>query len=263
MHFVNALSMRHPLSRRLLLSLPLTGMLKASGNPTRTLSSLRALGVTELENKTHHVQGIVVQGGTLWVSSVAKDEGFLHKFDIASGKQLTALPIHDGKRFHAGGMDRDGDFLWVPVAEYRKESTSTILQVDMRTLSVHSRFAMDDHIGCVAVLADRLIGGNWDSRRFYTWDRVGKLLRTQANPQQVAYQDLKSGAGALIASGNTSREEGAIDWLDPETLELRKRILCGKTDRGVRFTNEGMAVADGKLYLLPEDGPSRLFVFQL
>jgi hypothetical protein len=31
----------------------------------------------------------------------------------------------------------------------------------------------------------------------------------------------------------------------------------------VRFTQEGMAFRKGKLYLLPEDGRSRLFVFQL
>ena len=263
MSLVNSLSSRLHLSRRLLLAMPLMGILKAGGQQTRTLSSLRELSVTELENKTHHVQGIVVHGGMLWVSSVAKDEGFLHKFEISSGRQLTASPIHDGKRFHAGGMDRDGDSLWVPVAEYRRESTSTILQVDTRTLSARSRFEVDDHIGCVAVAGDRLIGGNWDSRQLYTWDRAGKLLGKRENPNPVAYQDLKFSEGTLIASGNTSREEGAIDWLDPDTMRLRKRIVCGTTDRGVRFTNEGMAVVDGKLYLLPEDGPSRLFVFQL
>jgi hypothetical protein len=31
----------------------------------------------------------------------------------------------------------------------------------------------------------------------------------------------------------------------------------------VILTHEGMAIAGGKLYLLPEDGPSRLFVYQL
>lgn len=251
------------LSRRLLLAAPLFAMRNASGQPARALSGLRRLGVTELENKTHHVQGIVVDGGTLWVSSVGDREGFLHKFEMASGKHLVTLPVHDGKRFHVGGMDSDGGSLWVPVAEYRRESTSTMLQVDMRTLAIRSRFEVEDHIGCVAVAGERLIGGNWDSRLFYSWDRAGKPLGEQANPRQVAYQDLKFGNGALVASGNLSRDEGAIDWLDPATFELQRRIHCGKTDRGVRFTNEGMAVAEGKLYLLPEDGPSRLFVFQL
>jgi hypothetical protein len=37
----------------------------------------------------------------------------------------------------------------------------------------------------------------------------------------------------------------------------------GLTDRGVRFSNEGMAIRDGILFLLPEDDPSRLFRYRL
>ena len=259
----NPISLQCKLARRALLGAPLLVITKAIAQPPRALSSLRQLGVTELENRTHHVQGIVVDRGALWVSSVGDGEGFLHKFELTTGKHLATMPVHDGKRFHVGGIDRGGNSLWVPVAEYRKNSASTVLQVDMRTLAIRGRFEVDDHIGCVAVLEDRLIGGNWDSRQFFSWDQTGKLIEKRANPHAVAYQDLKFHDGVLIASGNLSREEGATDWLDPATLELRRRIHCGKTDRGVRYTNEGMDVADGKLYLLPEDGPSRLFQFQL
>ncbi|MDZ7638233.1 MAG: DUF6454 family protein [Bryobacterales bacterium] len=263
MTFALPSSLRRHMPRRLVLAAPLSLIVAASGQQIRTLASLKELGVTELENMTHHVQGIVVDGRSLWVSSVSKDAGYLHKFELDSGKHQATVPVDDGVRFHPGGMDEDGDSLWIPVAEYRRESSSTMLRIDKRTLSVVSRFAVADHIGCVAVAGDRLIGGNWDAREIYRWDRSGKQLGKQANPNKVAYQDLKFSDGMLLASGNTSREEGAIDWLDPETLQLKKRILSGKTDRGVRFTNEGMAVVDGKLYLLPEDGPSRLFVFQL
>lgn len=249
--------------RRLVLAAPLSLIIEASGQESRSLSSLRELGITELENKTHHVQGIVVDGPTLWVSSVSKDAGFLHKFELRSGRHLATVAIHEGARFHPGGMDRDGDSLWIPVAEYRRESSATLIRIDTGTLSVTDRLEVQDHIGCVAVAGDRLIGGNWDARFLYYWDRTGKFLDKRPNPNKVAYQDMKFADGMLLASGNVSRDEGAIDWLDPDTLQLKKRILSGKTDRGVRFTNEGMAVVDGKLYLLPEDGPSRLFVFQL
>ena len=66
-----------------------------------------------------------------------------------------------------------------------------------------------------------------------------------------------------MGGGVRSREEGAIDWLDPATLTLARRITAGRTGRGVLYTNEGMAIRGGKLYLLPEDGPSRLFVYRL
>jgi glutamine cyclotransferase len=265
MSLESSLVLRRHIPRRLVLAAPLSMIVEASGMEAQRLSALEDLGVTELENRTHHVQGIVVDGGTLWVSSVSKpaEAGYLHEFNLHDGTHRATVEIQEGTRYHPGGIDQDGDTLWVPVAEYRPLSTSTMLQIDKRSRKVVSRFEVEDHIGCVAVCGDRLIGGNWDARHFYYWSRDGRLLDKKENPGKVAYQDLKYGDGMLLASGNVSREEGAIDWLDPDTLQLRKRILSGKTDRGVRFTNEGMAVVDGKLYLLPEDGPSRLFVFKL
>lgn len=256
---------RRHIPRRLVLAAPLSMIVQATGMKARQLSGLEELAVTELENKTHHVQGIVVENGALWVSSVSKaaSAGYLHEFDLHSGRHRATVAIHDGARYHPGGMDQEEDSIWVPVAEYRRHSSSTMLKLNKKTREVTGRFEVDDHIGCVAVAGDRLIGGNWDSREFYFWNREGTLLAKKENPSKVAYQDLKFQDGMLLASGNISPDEGAIDWLDPDTLQLRKRILGGKTDRGVRFTNEGMAVVDGKLYLLPEDGPSRLFVFQL
>ena len=258
----NLISLQSKLTRRALLGAPLLAVTKAMAQPPRALSSLRRNGVTELENRTHHVQGIVVHRGMLWVSSVGMGR-VSSQVRAGHGK----APDHDARSRRQAlpcrGIDRDGDSLWVPVAEYRKNSASTVLQVEMRTLAIRGRFEVGDHIGCMAVLEDRLIGGNWDSRQFFSWDRAGKLIEKRENPHAVAYQDLKFRDGQLIASGNVSRDEGAIDWLDPAMLAVRRRIHCGKTDRGVRYTNEGMDVADGKLYLLPEDGPSRLFVFQL
>jgi len=56
---------------------------------------------------------------------------------------------------------------------------------------------------------------------------------------------------------------GAIDWLEPADLRLIRRVRAGKTNLGVTFTQEGMAVAEDRLYLLPEDAPNRLFIFAL
>ena len=59
------------------------------------------------------------------------------------------------------------------------------------------------------------------------------------------------------------RTAGAIEWLHPDTLAVQKSIATGLTDRGVRFSNEGMAIHNGVLFLLPEDDPSRLFRYRL
>jgi hypothetical protein len=64
--------------------------------------------------------------------------------------------------------------------------------------------------------------------------------------------------GSLFAGGLREKGRGAIDRLDPKTLGLVARQDVGTTDRGVVFTNEGMTLRGGHLYVLPEDAPSRL-----
>ena len=59
---------------------------------------------------------------------------------------------------------------------------------------------------------------------------------------------------------------GTVDWLDRETLAQRRRLAVGRMDGGGVWTQEGMALKDGRLYLLPEDGSdggARLYVFDL
>ncbi len=230
-----------------------------------TLDSFGAPLVYPLNAPLQHVQGIETDGRRLWVSSVNKEAktGHLHLFEIATGKLLQTVRVDSGDMFHPGGMSLQGSSLWVPVAEYKRIGRSRIEQRDKQTLLLRSYFTVDDHIGCVAINGKKLIGGNWDARQIYTWSLKGAQLTRQENPQNTHYQDMKFRQGQLIASGVLGKNAGAIDWLNPRDLNLLKRVTAGKTDRGVLFTNEGMTMFGGKLYLLPEDGPSRLFVFQL
>ena len=80
---------------------------------------------------------------------------------------------------------------------------------------------------------------------------------------QTAYQDIKYEGGSLVASGLRPDGTGSIDWLTLPSFEITRRIHAGSTDRGVPYTREGMARHGSKLVLLPEDGPARMFVFQL
>jgi hypothetical protein len=223
------------------------------------------VAVVELQADCHHVQGIDVAGDVLLVSSVERTarKGYLHRFALPSGKLLTRVEVQDGERYHPGGIALDGETIWVPVAEYRRASTSVIEQRDAASLRLLRRFPVDDHIGCLAVTPQGLIGGNWDSREVYFWDRAGKLVEKKANPSGNAFQDLKHHGGMLVGAGHLADGAGAVDWLTLPGLELHRRLPFGKTDRGVSYTHEGMAIRNGRLYLLPEDGRSRLFVFAL
>lgn len=223
--------------------------------------------VIPLEGDTHHVQGIVVDGQRLWVTSVerAARKGWLFEYELETGKRLRAVEVQQGEMYHPGGFDHDEESLWIPVAEHRPDGRTVIQRRSKETLEVISSFEAADHIGALAVLPDGLLAANWDARQFHLYSREGKLLGTRANPHGVRYQDIKRRYGSIAASGLLGKGEAAravVDWLDPDTLGLLGRETLGRTDRGVSYTNEGMDVRDGLLYLLPEDAPSRLFVFR-
>ena len=160
-------------------------------------------------------------------------------------------------------MTADGDSLWIPVAEYRRESSAVIQRRNKRTLKIESQFEVQDHIGAIAVTNQAVVGANWDARELYIWDRAGKLIRKVRNPSPVAFQDLKFIDGKLVGSGLDSSKSGAMVWMDWPSLKVVRTIWVGRTDRGVAYTHEGMTVRDGKLWLLPEDTPSRLFAFEI
>jgi hypothetical protein len=195
-------------------------------------------------------------------------KGRLHRFSLETGEATAAVEIQQGEQFHPGGLDHDASTLWIPLAEYRRESSAVIERRDKRTLRAIASWPVADHLGCLARLPEGVIAGNWDSRLLHRISVAGgppvfAPVRKDSNPSAVRYQDMKYRGGWLIGSGVLGQGQGAIEWLHPESLEAAARILCGRTDRGVVYTNEGMDVANGRLCLLPEDAPSRLFVFVL
>jgi hypothetical protein len=232
--------------------------------PDEALERWQALSPVPLHAALHHVQGIDVEEGVVWVSSVdAKTrKGYLSRFEAATGRLLKQVEVQEGDRFHPGGISLDGDSIWVPVAEYRRDSSAMIQRRDKRTLELRGQFAVADHVGCLAAGADTLVGGTWESRIFYTWSKDGRQLAKRPNPRTTSYQDLKIDGTRLVASGTASKDQGAVEWLRLDDLGLVRRVVAGKTDRGVRLMQEGMTWRGGRLYLLPEDDPARLFEFR-
>src|SRR5262245_58465900 len=121
---------------------------------------------------TFHPQGMVRIGDSFFVSSVdrASSKGHLFKID-KRGALVTDLPLGEGAIYHPGGIDYDGRFIWVPVAEYRPDSRSIVYRVDPSTMRATEVLRFDDHIGAIVHDTDgrTLHGVSWGSRRFYFW----------------------------------------------------------------------------------------------
>lgn len=236
-----------------------------AASAAQTVDDLPRRETILLTGHTFHVQGIDVQGSTLWLSSVDKQgkRGILFQYRLPQGELIRSVEVQESARYHPGGICLDGDSLWIPVAEYRKESTAAIQRRNARTLALEQSFTVPDHIGAVTAVPEGILGVNWDAKDLYVWDRSGKLLRRMPNSTGIAFQDIKYADGQLIGGGLLPDKTGAVGWFTWPGLQSVRQLPAGKTDRGVPYTNEGMAVRNGKLWLLPEDEPSRLFMWPL
>lgn len=236
------------------------------------IEQARPLGALALRGELFHVQGLALAPGRIWVTSVdsAGNRGFLHEFDRGSGRLLRRIELTDGARYHAGGISLDGNTIWVPLAELRPHSTAMLLQIDTRNLRVVRRIAVPDHLGCVAANGDRLVAGNWDSQTLYLFDlRRGARYRKVRNPSATHYQDMKFVGDALVASGNITFWNGSVDWIDLASLRVTRSLQAGAVGslkpigRGGPLTGEGMAIEGRDLFLIAEDGPSRVLRFRM
>jgi hypothetical protein len=190
---------------------------------------------------THHPQGMVKIGDTLFVSSVeikvrttrlpqpvdgydrdtGEGIGHLFKFDMA-GNLIADLRLGEGTIYHPGGIDYDGKNIWVPVAEYRPNSRSIVYRVDPGTMKATEMFRFADHIGGIVRNTDdnTLHGVSWGSRRFYRWTlgEDGKVTNADASPAALRtlntshyldYQDCKYvGGRRMLCTGVTEMRQG-------------------------------------------------------
>lgn len=218
-----------------------------------------------LRFSTHHVQGLDLTEQFYFVTSVDREQrrAWLFKIDRQDGNLNSKMDLTEGTRIHPGGIQFDGRTLWIPNAEYKRESRTMIYGVDPNSLEISRSFPVDDHIGAIASDGKNLLYGvNWDAIHFYTWDLDGHQFNKVDSPTSVAYQDIKYCAGKLLCSGHKDGRS-AIDVIDPETWSLVKRIDLPQDRWKTALSREGMAF-DENLYFLPDDGPdSHILIFAL
>jgi Family of unknown function (DUF6454) len=257
---------------------------------------------------THHPQGMVKIGEVFYVSSVEvttptkrfampqngfdRDTGagfgHLFKFD-GKGDLIADLKLGDGTMYHLGGIDFDGKFIWVSVAEYRPNSHSIIYRVDPVTMTATEVFRFADHLGGIVHNLDKhtLHAVSWGSRWFYRWtlDAKGRVRNAnipptklrQRNPSfYVDYQDCKYlGRGEMLCGGLSNYQRGStkfslggLELIDLTSGRARHQLpLELWTESGLPMTQNPFwieATMRGlRTYFLPEDQRSTMYVFEV
>jgi hypothetical protein len=241
----------------------LLGMAIPGVAQVQSVEHARMVEVKDLKGIVFHVQGVDLDEEHIWVTSVdsSAKKGYLHQFNRKTGEFERQVDVTDGPRYHAGGFSISRNSIWVPVAEYRPNSTAVLVELDKRTLAVKRKLSVADHVGCVAVTKDSLIAGNWGSRKLYVLDMDGKQISVMNTPSPNQYQDIKFVDGMLVGGGNLTKTTGSVDWYGWPSMKLVRSLASGTTDRDKLYTAEGMALKGKDLYLVPEDGPTRMFHF--
>lgn len=205
------------------------------------------VGETKLNFKVYHPQGMVRIGDMFYVSTVeiiqypvkypqpvdgydrdvGVGKGHILKFDL-NGNLVADLPIGEGSVYHPGGMDFDGQNLWVPTAEYRPDSRALIYKVDPVTMKATRLFSYQDHIGGLSRNPDTnmLHGVSWGSRRFYTF----------------ALDSAQSGsADASIAPADLRKlnHEFYIDYQDNQYIGGNEMLYTGLNTYRAKPTDPG------------------------
>ena len=260
--------------------------------------------------KTHHPQGMIKIGDDFFMSSVEivkpttrfpeprdgydrdTGEGKGHLFKIGpKGELLADLALGEGSVYHPGGIDYDGESLWVPVAEYRPNSAAIVYRVDPKTMKAVEVFRFRDHVGGIVrdTESNTLHGVSWGSRRFYAWPlgADGKITNADAKPetlrvvnpaQYIDYQDCHYlGRRRMLCSGlNTYRATPAaapfflggwevVNLADNRTVwqvPIELWAPSGKPMTQNPFFVETTAAGLRAYFMPDDDDDSTLFVFE-
>ncbi|NEA34236.1 DUF6454 family protein [Streptomyces sp. SID13031] len=244
-----------------------------------------------LKFPTYHPQGFALVGDLIYLSSVevleapvpypvpvdgydrTPGKGIGHVFVLdRQGRLLKDIRVGEGTAYHPGGIDYDGENVWVPTAEYRPNSRAVVYKINPRNYRVTEQFRVRDHVG--GVVRDRrtglVHGVSWGSRTLYEWTASGKQLAVEPNQSHLLdYQDcdyvsrskqLCGGVTGLKTATGGSFELGGLALLDlnDDNRILHEIPFPAYSAAGHSVTRNPVALeVDGKklrLFTAPDDG---------
>ncbi|KAK4149059.1 hypothetical protein C8A00DRAFT_38350 [Chaetomidium leptoderma] len=257
----------------------------------------------QFEGDTFEPEGIVrlghdryfVSAGEWTVprSTTTSGEGFAHMivFDGKGRRVADATITEPGDpEYHGGGIDYDGTYLWATLAQYRPDSTATLVRMRPDTLQPEPLLRIADHMGAVVhdVSTGNILTLSWGARSASLWNLQYKAEALPAftapravikNPSHYTdYQDCKflghsqryGFRPVMLCSGITNlygTTIGGVALVDVGSMvPLFEVPLTMMSDRGVLVTKNPMDVAlvNGKmrLFFLPDERNSTLYVYE-
>ena len=266
----------------------------------------------EMKFQTHHPQGMVIVDDQIFFSTVqivlptekygrvidgydrtpGKGIGHLFKVD-RQGNLIAQVRLGSGSMYHPGGIDYDGKYIWVSVAEYRPNSESIIYRVDPSSMEAIEVFRFRDHIGdLVYNTADATLHGvSWGSRFFYTWQLNDNLepivtgrdqeeLRKPNGNHYIDYQDCHYLRDRYMLCGGVGKYEipimgdyaivefafGGLDLVDLRSHRAIHQVPVAqrvKPNLVMSFNPFFFELRDDHLrfYFMPEDDESTVYIY--
>ena len=205
----------------------------------------KRLAAIPLDFPTYHPQGLLKVGDDFYLSTVDKGgkRGFLIQFVLGPsqtqrgliGRQILRMELTDGARYHPGGIDWDSirGILYSPVAEYRAQSSASVLAVDLARFRPEKIFEVQDHMG-TTVFQPAGAQGAEDLLHFFNWD-VGMVTA-----------DIHGKTRPLFVPPKT-KEYGDYEYQDCKHVSETEAV-CGAT--------RGHVFQDGALDLIRFDRPT-------
>ena len=265
-----------------------SGVARAFEATTRSTAWTQAARIP-LNFPTYHPQGFALVGDLIFLSSVEVTEAPVRYpqpvdgYDRSPGKGVGHLFVLDrqgnlkkdirlgeGTAYHPGGIDFDGQNVWIPVAEYRPYSRAIVYTVDPKTYRVTERFRVKDHVG--GVVRDRTTGKvqgvSWGSRTLYEWTTTGRQLESVPNESHLLdYQDcdyvsrgkqLCGGVATLPTATGGTYDLGGLALLDLRTNRILHEIpfpYFSSTGRSATRNPVALETTPTKLrlYTAPDD----------
>jgi hypothetical protein len=194
--------------------------------------------------------------------------------------------------YHMGGIDYDGENVWATLAQYRPNSTATILKIDPQTLQASTVLQYNDHEGGIVhdPLTKRIATLNWGSRNTSIFDLTNlepaagseytPAIKVTQNPSfYVDYQDCKflghpefyDYRAVMICSGVTALTAnctiGGIAIVDVNTMiPLSEVPLTMTSELGVAITENpfDVDIVDGnlRLYFAPDQHNTTVYIYE-